>query len=209
VQFRLAHDPRQAQQEPVVVDTRVVQTFPIADEHPEQRAQLKQLVPVPVVTRQTRRIQTEHQPCLAEANLRDQPLKAMPSGTGCPRLAKIVIDTLDALPRPAKAGGSIGQAILQLRALLVLAHLTGGGLADIDVGALGAMRRADPFVGLIGHAQHGLPPQRDAAAAAGAQAAAPTASGFAMAAPATVADTTAGPPAQTVGESGVEGAGSA
>ena len=76
MQFGLAHDPGQAEQQPVMIDTRVVEALAIGDQHAEQRAQFQELMPITVVARQPRGIEAQHQPCLAEADLGDQPLEA-------------------------------------------------------------------------------------------------------------------------------------
>ena len=52
VQFRFAHDAGQAEQQTVMIGTRIEQTLAIGDQHPEQRAQFQQLMPVAVVARQ-------------------------------------------------------------------------------------------------------------------------------------------------------------
>ena len=59
VQFRLTHDPRQAQEQPVMIRSRIVQTFAIGNQHTKQRAELEKLMPIPIVARQTRGIQTD------------------------------------------------------------------------------------------------------------------------------------------------------
>src|SRR5215212_6114545 len=48
MQLRLAHDAGQAQKQAVVVSGRIVEPLAIGEEYPEQRAQLKQLMPVAV-----------------------------------------------------------------------------------------------------------------------------------------------------------------
>jgi len=159
MQLRLAHDARQAQEQPVVVGARVVQALTVADDHAEDRAQLQQLVPVAVVAGQARSVQAQHQPGLAQADLGDQALEAVALGACGARLAQVVVDHRDPLARPAKPGGPVGQAVLQLRALLVLADLARRGLAHVDVGELGAMGRGDPLGRLIQRGQHGLPPR--------------------------------------------------
>ena len=145
VQLGFAHDPRQAEQQPVVVGARVVEPLAIGEDHAEQRAQFEQLMPIAVVARQPRGIQAEHQAGIAEPDLGDQPLEAMPLGTRRARLAEILVDDVDALARPAEPDGALDQTILQLGALLVLADLLDRGLAHIDIGQLGAVRRADPL----------------------------------------------------------------
>jgi len=84
-----------------------------------------------------------------------------------------------ALARPAETGSTINQAILQLRAFLVLTHLTGRGLTDVDVGELGAVSGGDPLGALIRHGQHGARPPHEDATAIG-QPAGPVAIAFPM-----------------------------
>lgn len=69
VEFCLTHDAGQTQQQAVVIGTRVVQTFAISDEHAEYRAKFEQLMPVPIVAGQTRRVETDHQAGVAETDL--------------------------------------------------------------------------------------------------------------------------------------------
>jgi hypothetical protein len=37
VQFRFAHDPRQAEQQPVVIRAGIIQPFAVGDQHTEQQ----------------------------------------------------------------------------------------------------------------------------------------------------------------------------
>lgn len=71
VQFRLTHDAGQSQQQAVMIDTRIEEPFAIGDQHAEQRAQLHQLVPVPVVAGQAGGIETEHEAGVPQTNLGD------------------------------------------------------------------------------------------------------------------------------------------
>ena len=173
VQLRLTHDPRQPKQKPIMVSARIVQPLAVSDEHVKDRAQLQQLVPVVVVAGQARGVQAQHQAGLAQTDLGDQALEAVPLDAGRSRLAKVVIDHRDAFPRPTQRRGPVDQAILQLRALLVLADLNGCGLADIDIGQLGAVRGADARGRVINTAQHDVPPRGHVAA--GGQSLAPIA----------------------------------
>src|SRR3954452_8685529 len=131
----------------------------LGEEHTEDRAQLQQLVPVAVVARQPRGIQAEHEASLAQADLGDQPLEALARRARCARLAQVIVDHRNPLARPAETAGPVDQPILQFRALLVLANLAGRGLADIDVGELGTVRRGDLLDPLIGSGQHAALPR--------------------------------------------------
>jgi hypothetical protein len=79
------------------------------------------LVPISIVARKARRVQTHHQTSLAQADLRDQRLKTVTITAGGARFAKVVIDDMNPLARPAEEGCSLDKAILQLSALLMLA----------------------------------------------------------------------------------------
>jgi hypothetical protein len=63
-----------------MIRTGIVKPFAIGDDHAKQGTQLKKLMPVPIVASQTRGIEADHQPSVAEADLGDQPLKALPIG---------------------------------------------------------------------------------------------------------------------------------
>ena len=49
MQFGLAHDPGQAKQQPVMIGARVVEALAVGNQHPEQRAQFQELMPIAVV----------------------------------------------------------------------------------------------------------------------------------------------------------------
>src|SRR3954469_23764473 len=115
-------------------------------------------MPIAVIARQPGGIQAEHQPGIAQPDLGDQPLEAMSLGTRRPRLAEILVDDKDAIARPAQPDGAVDKAILQLGAFLVLAHLVDRGLAYIDIGQLGTVRRADPVLSAGRGAQHRTSP---------------------------------------------------
>src|SRR3954462_1760678 len=141
-----------------MVGARVVEPLAIGQDHAKHRAQFEQLMPIAVVACQPRGIQAEHQPGIAEPDLGDQPLEAVPFGARRPRLAEILVDDADPLARPAETDSAIDQAILQLGAFLVLADLVDRGLAHIDIGQLGTVRRADPLVSAGRGAQHRTSP---------------------------------------------------
>src|SRR5689334_13511471 len=122
-------------------------------------------MPIAIVARQPGGIEAEHQPGIAEPDLSDQPLEAVSLGARRPRLAEILVDDADPLAWPAETDSAINQAILQLGAFLVLAHLIDRGLAHIDIGQLGAVRRADPLVSTGRGAQHRTSPSSSRRAA--------------------------------------------
>ena len=76
----LAHDPGQAEQEPIVVGPRIVETLAIRDQHGKHRAELKQLMPVAIVAGEARGVEADDKAGIAEADFGQQLLKAMARG---------------------------------------------------------------------------------------------------------------------------------
>lgn len=126
MQLRLAHDAGQAQQQAVVVGARIVKPLAIRNEHAEHRAQFEQLMPVPVIAGQARSVEAHHKTGVAKADLGNELLETMTIHTASTGFAQILINDLDTFRRPAQTNGTIDEAVLQLRALLVLAHLVHG-----------------------------------------------------------------------------------
>jgi hypothetical protein len=75
VQFRLAHRALQPEQEPVVVETGVVDTVVVADQRPGQGADFQKLVPVPAGAGEPGDLDPENQAHVAEPDLRHQTLE--------------------------------------------------------------------------------------------------------------------------------------
>ena len=78
VQLCLAHRPLQPQQQPVVVKPRIIDAVRVGQQHPGQRAQLQQLVPVPAGPRQPGHLDAQHDAHTSHRDLGDQPGKARP-----------------------------------------------------------------------------------------------------------------------------------
>lgn len=77
VKLGLAHDAGQTEQQTVVVGARVVEALAIRDQHPEHRAELKQLMPIAIVAGEPRSVEADYEPGIAEADLGDQFLEAL------------------------------------------------------------------------------------------------------------------------------------
>jgi hypothetical protein len=129
-----------------VVSGRIVEPLAIGEEHPEQGAQLKQLMPVAVVAREPGGIQADDQARVAEPDLGDKLLEAGPFGAPRARPAEILVDDVDPLARPAEPDGTVDQTVLELGALVMVPDLIDRGLAHVDVGEPGAVGRAQPLV---------------------------------------------------------------
>jgi hypothetical protein len=162
MQLRLAHDAGQAQEQAVVVGAGIVEPLAIGDEHPEQGAQLEQLMPVAVVAREPGGIQADDQAGVAEPDLGDELLEAGPFGAARARFAEILVDDVDPLARPAEPDGTVDQAVLEFGALVMIPDLIDRGLTHVDVGEPGAVGRAQPLVRSVRGGQHaGSPRSRD------------------------------------------------
>src|SRR5258708_25270735 len=94
VEFRLAHDAGQAQQQTIVVGLWVVEALAIRNEHAEHRAELKELMPVSIVAGQARSVETDHKTGVAKADFGDQLLEAVALDAGRSRFAEILVTDL-------------------------------------------------------------------------------------------------------------------
>src|SRR5574341_213440 len=140
VQFRLTHHAGKPQNQAVVIGPRVIEPFAVGDENSEDRAQVKQLIPVAVVASHPRSVKTDDQANLAEADIRNQRLKAEAILSRSAALAEVIVDDPHPVPWPTQVDGAFKETILQVCALAVSDDLAHRGLADVDIGQLGAMR---------------------------------------------------------------------
>src|SRR4051794_26346059 len=154
MQLRLAQDAGQAQEPAVVVGARIVEPLAIGDEHPEQGAQLEQLMPVAVIAREPGGIQADDQAGIAEPDLGNELLEAGSFGAARARFAEILVDDVDPLARPAEPDGAVDQAVLEFGALVMVPDLIDRGLAHVDVGEPGTVGRAQPLVRSVRGGQH-------------------------------------------------------
>jgi hypothetical protein len=90
-------------------------------------------MPIRRVARQPRDLQAHDDAGLAERHLAHELLEAVACGAAGTGLAKISINHMDAVDRPACRDRAITQRILALRALAVFGDLPQCRLADIQV----------------------------------------------------------------------------
>src|SRR5208282_3743150 len=90
--------------------------------------------------------EADHEAGVAEADLGDELLEAAAVAAAGAGFAEVFVDDLDPFTRPAEPDGAVDEPVLELGALPMMLHLVHRRLADVDVGPLGAMRRADLFV---------------------------------------------------------------
>ena len=113
---------------------RVVDRVGVGQEHAEAGAELEQLVPVAVGAGQPAHLQAEDQADVVEGDLGQEPLEAGPALDRLAALAQVVVDRRDAVAGPAEGDGAVGQGVLAGGGLLMVDHLLGRGLADVDEG---------------------------------------------------------------------------
>ena len=155
-QLHLAHRALHAEQQPIVRVARIVDAVLVDDQRADQAAELQQRVPVAAVAGEPRGLDRDHGADPALADRGEQLLEARPGDAGA-GAAEIVVDHLDG--GPAQRAGAIGKAILPAPALVIVEHLVGGRLADVDEGAAGQVLRRD-----LGHRR---PPRPSRAVASG------------------------------------------
>src|SRR6266403_926859 len=84
---------------------------------------LQQPMPVGRVARQSRYLQPQHDSGSSQADLGNQPLKALPVGGGSSRLSEIAVKDDDAILGPAQCDGLLAQSVLAFSAFAILEHL--------------------------------------------------------------------------------------
>src|SRR5512143_1051159 len=158
MQFSLAHDPGQTEQQTVVVGTRIIEPLVIGNEDTEERTQFEQLVPIAIVAGQTRGIQADHQACIAQSDFGDQLLEALAIGSPGAGFAEILVNDVDPITWPAQPGGPVHQVVLQVRAFLMMPDLIHRGLAHVDVSKLRTAGCRQPLIGPVRDRPHQPPP---------------------------------------------------
>ncbi len=132
MQLSLGHLPFEAQDQPVIELTGMVDAVGVGDQRVGDRAQVQHLVPVGVVAGQPGYLPAHDDADLAQADRGDQVGEPQPpAGTGR-RPGQVLIDHADLLLAPAQLGRMPPQLVLQRQRLGILLGLGQGGLADID-----------------------------------------------------------------------------
>ena len=135
MQLRFAHRSFETEQQTIVEVRRIVHPILIEDQRIGQRADLQQAMPVRVVPRQARDLQSHDDAGAAHAHIGHQMLKALAPDRRRAGLALIAIHHDDLIFAPAERDGSAAQSVLALRALHVLDDLPHRGLSNIQVRA--------------------------------------------------------------------------
>ena len=143
MQLRLAHRALQPQQQPVVEVLRRVDPVGVGDQRAGQRAQIKQLMPVRGAASEPRHLKRQHQPNLAEADLRHELLEPEPAVRRGARPAEVLVDDRDRRGRPPQLDRALAQRVLTRPRLMVALQLRRRRLAHVHDRAPTPMRVGD------------------------------------------------------------------
>ena len=143
VQLCLAHRSLEAEKEPVVGVRRLVHAILVEDQGVRQRADLEQPMPVGVVPREPRDLESHHNAGPPKPDVRHQPPKPLAPRRGCPRLSLVGVDHNDAIVGPAERRCARSKRVLPLGALDVLDDLLHRRLSDVQVRVTLKMVRLD------------------------------------------------------------------
>lgn len=97
---------------PVMISAGIVETFAVGNDDAEERAQIEELMPVAVVAGKPRGIEADDETGIAQSDLGNQLLEAHPIDGPGSGFAKIFVDDLHTLMRPAKSYRAIDETVL-------------------------------------------------------------------------------------------------
>jgi hypothetical protein len=129
IQFEFTHGAFQAQEQPVVDETGIVDAIGIDDDGADHATQFDQVVPIAAVPCQARRFDTEHGAHLSRTDVRDESLESRALHQTRPRPPQILVDDHDVLE--AELAGVLGQAVLAALTFLVVDNLARRGLTHV------------------------------------------------------------------------------
>jgi hypothetical protein len=133
----------QAQQESFIELPRIIDPVVAGNPCAKYSRQVKQMIPISVVSRKSRDFVADDDPYLPERDLGYQALETAVVGTPAARKPLIFIDDVNPCQRSTQAPGTLDHLPLIVLAFLVLGHLLEGGLADIHIGGALQMRCGD------------------------------------------------------------------
>src|SRR5215471_5268704 len=129
-QFELAEGAFQAEQQPVVDQSRIVDAVLVDDQAVHEGAEFQQRVPISPVAGQPRRLDRQYRAGRAGADRREQTLETGTQLTTA-RPAKIIVNDNDVLP--AERVRTRHQGVLSASALGVVEQLIRRRLPDVDI----------------------------------------------------------------------------
>jgi hypothetical protein len=143
VQLSLRHRTLQAQQEPIVEVARIVDAVAVANQRIEQGAELQQPMPIRTVACQARYFVAHDDSHLAKPHIGHQLLEVLAAGGVLRREALISVDHGNLIRLPAQFPQPLPQRTLVDGALVMMAHLLGIRLSQVDHGLAIQVTRHD------------------------------------------------------------------
>ena len=125
MELGLTHRALEAQQQPVVEVTGIVDAVLVEDERVGERADLEEPMPVGGAPREPRDFQAHGETDPPEADLSHQPLEAVARGGAGGREPLVLVDYDDLLGAPAEGIRPALEVVLARGALAMLDHLAG------------------------------------------------------------------------------------
>jgi len=132
MQLGLAHRPLQPEQQTVVEQRWMIDAVGIANQRVGEAGEVDQAVPIGIVARKARHLQTEHEPNVGERNLSGETRKAGSCNRTGAGKAEVLVDDENAVLGPAQLAGLAGKCILALRRFAIVLDLRGARLTKID-----------------------------------------------------------------------------
>src|SRR5437868_15536502 len=102
MKLSLAHGALEAEQETIIVVSRIIDAFFINDEGVSQSTNLQEMIPVATGASQARDFQAQDGTTMLEPNFSNQGLKPIATNRRGTRVALILINDLDALSGPSQ-----------------------------------------------------------------------------------------------------------
>ncbi len=143
-QLELAHSALEPQKQTVIEQTWIIDAFVIDHDRFGEHTQIDQVMPVTVVASKSGGFQCEDRANFAVAHRRKKPTKSRSFTMATARNPKILINDHHVLE--PKLPSPILKRVLPAAALLIIAHLVQGRLADINMGGTFQMLRCDLIV---------------------------------------------------------------
>ena len=104
----------------------------IADQRVGEAGKIDEAVPIGIVARKARHLETEHEPNVGERNLGSETREAGSCNRAGAGKAEVLVDDENAILGPAELARLAGKRILPLRRFAIVLDLRGARLTKID-----------------------------------------------------------------------------
>jgi hypothetical protein len=123
MQFRFAHRTLEPQDEPVVEQSRMVDTVGIADQGIGHATKVEQTIPVDIIACEAGDFEPQNDPYMPQCDVGGQLGKAGSLCRAGPGKAQILIDDGNLIPCPTEIHGAVDQSVLTRSGLPVVLDL--------------------------------------------------------------------------------------